>query len=173
VTREVSIQRLFGCAACAGRGSANPAVVPVACAPCKGTGKREITQGFFTVQSACAACRGAGSTIAEPCGTCEGTGRVASPATMSVVVPANAEHGQLLTLAGEGSLGADGQPGALFVYLLVGDRPDPRAVAFGAHAASVASLPTAQIHRPPMPAWQVAIIGLVALALLASLLVLR
>lgn len=173
VTREVAIHRQRTCADCAGRGSQNPTVTRVSCAPCKGTGKREVTQGFFTVQSACASCRGAGMTIAEPCATCDGAGRVSAAATVSVVVPANAEHGQILTVEGEGSVGADGAVGVLYAYLLVGDRPDTRAEAFQAQLAAMASLPPAVIHRPPMPTWQVALIAIVALALFGALLVLR
>ncbi len=173
VTREVAIHRQRACTDCAGRGSQNPAVERAACAPCKGAGKREVTQGFFKVQTACASCRGAGMTIAEPCPTCEGRGRVSAPATVSVVVPASAEHGQILTVEGEGSVGEDGAVGVLYVYLLVGERPDPRPDVLQAQLAAMASLPPAVIHRPPMPTWQVALIGIVALALFGALLVLR
>lgn len=173
VTRDVVVQRLRACTDCAGRGSQNPLVVSVDCLACKATGKHEVTQGFFKVQTACATCRGVGKTIAEPCGSCEASGRVSSEATVSVVVPPNVEHGHTLTLPGEGSTGDDGTLGVLFVYVLVGGRPDPRDALLAAHQATIASLPTASVHRPPMPTWQVALIAIVALALLAALLLAR
>jgi len=174
VTREVVFPRLRACIDCAGRGSRNPSVVREPCVACKATGKREVTQGFFKVQSTCAACRGAGQSVKDPCGTCTGTGRVSAEAKVSVVVPANIEHGQILKLEGEGSLGDDGAMGVLYVYVLVGDRPDPRAEAFAAaaaHHAAPENLPTAQIHRPPMPTWQVALLAIIVLAMIAAFLV--
>ncbi len=175
VTRDVVFQRHRACAACEGRGSKNPLAVPVDCISCGATGKREVTQGFFKVQTACATCKGAGKTMVEPCGTCEAWGRVLADATVSVVVPANVEHGHVLTLEGEGSTGEAGAVGALFVNVLVGGRPDPRLAMLAAHQAAIADLPAAQVHRPstPMPTWQIAAIAIVALALLAALLLLR
>jgi molecular chaperone DnaJ len=173
VTRDVTFQRQRACATCEGRGSGDPTAVAAPCAACNATGKREVTQGFFKVQTTCAACRGVGTTIKNPCGPCTGTGRVSTPATVTVVVPAGFEHGKLLTIANEGSLGADGTLGQLFVYVLVGGRPDPRAEAFAAAAAMPVPLPAAEVHRPPMPTWQVAAIGIVVLAMLAALLLAR
>lgn len=176
VTRDVVFPRLRACTDCDGRGSKNPSVVREPCVACKATGKCEIVQGFFKVQTTCATCRGAGQSIKDPCGTCTGSGRVSAEAKVSVVVPANVEHGQILKLEGEGSLGDEGAMGLLYVYILVGDRPDPRAEAFAAaaaHHAAPADLPAAQIHRPPMPTWQIALIAIIVLAMLAAFLVVR
>jgi DnaJ-class molecular chaperone len=176
VTRDVVLPRLRGCTACEGRGSKSLSVVRLPCGACNATGKREVTQGFFKVQSTCGTCRGAGLTTKDPCGTCTGTGRVSTEAKVSVTVPANVEHGQILKLEGEGSLGEEGAMGLLYVYILVGDRPDPRADAFAAaaaHHAAPADLPTAQVHRAPMPTWQVATLAVIVLAMLAALLVAR
>lgn len=173
LTREVLIQRLRPCGDCAGRGSLNPGAVSEPCGACNATGKHEVTQGFFMVKATCAGCRGAGKTSADPCGTCTGTGRVSTEARVSVVVPPNVEHGKLLTIEGEGSLGDDGAVGLLYVYVLVGGRPDRRAEAFAAQSATIASLPAAQVHRPPMPTWQLALIGMVVLAIIGALLLVR
>ena len=174
VRRDVVFQRLEACTACEGRGSRNPSVERKACVACNASGKREVTQGFFKVQSTCATCRGVGQTVKDPCGTCTGTGRVSSEATVSVAVPANIEHGQILRIEGQGSLGNDGARGLLYVYILVGDRPDARAEAFAAaaaHHAEPADLPIAQIHRPPMPTWQLALLAMIVLAMIAAFLV--
>ncbi len=177
VTRDVVLQRPSACSDCDGRGSGNPSALREACKACNATGKRESTQGFFKVQVTCAACKGAGKTISEPCPTCTGTGRVSSEATVSVVVPPNIEHGQVIKLEGKGGLDDEGTRGLLYVFILVGDRPDPRAEAFAAmaQAQSVGSvqLPAAQLHRPPMPTWQVAALAVIVLAMIAALLLAR
>lgn len=173
LTRDVVIQRLRACGDCDGRGSKDAVTERKPCDACKAAGKREVTQGFFKVQTMCAACGGAGVTTVNPCGTCTGTGRVSTEATVSVVVPPNAEHGTDLTIEGEGSLGEDGAVGVLYVYLLVGGRPDPRAEAFAAHRAAIENLPAAKVHRPPMPTWQVALLGMIVLAIIGAVLLAR
>lgn len=173
LTRDVVVQRLRACGDCDGRGSKDAVTERKPCDACKAAGKREVTQGFFKVQTMCAACGGAGVTTLNPCGTCTGTGRVPTEATVSVVVPANVEHGKILTIEGEGSLGDDGAVGVLYVFVLVGGRPDPRAEAFAAHNAAVASLPAAQVHRPPMPTWQMALLGMIVVAIIGALLLAR
>jgi len=178
VARDVVVSRPSVCGDCSGRGSKNPRIERQPCSACNATGKREITQGFFKVQTTCAACQGGGKTIAEPCATCTGSGRVPSEVTVSVVVPPKAAHAQHLNLAGEGGLNDEGKRGLLHVYLLVGDQLDPRIEAFAklreqADQADAASLPTATVHRPPMPAWQMAAIAIVVLGMLAALLLKR
>lgn len=178
VTRDLVVHRPSECGDCAGRGSTNPSVERRACSACNATGKREVTQGFFKIQTTCADCKGASNTIADPCATCTGTGRVPSEATVSVVVPPNVEHGHILRIEGEGGFDTAGKRGLLHVYILLGDRVDSRVEAFEklrtqAELADVASLPAAQVYRPPMPAWQVAAIAIVVLGMLAAFLVAR
>lgn len=127
VTREVPITRALTCASCEGRGGATPADVKRPCTACDGKGGREQTQGFFVVRTSCEACKGLGATITNPCARCAGNGVTSAGASVSVTVPPGAPHGSTLRFEGEGNMLADGSRGALLVYLVVGDRPDPRA----------------------------------------------
>ncbi len=129
-TREVSIERHAKCATCDGRGGESP----VECAACKGRGTKQQTQGFFMVSATCASCKGVGGTYTKVCDACRGTKRTRSSEQLSVAIPAGTEHGATIRVAGRGQAGVDGRIGDVLVYVLVGDREDPRvaqARAFG------------------------------------------
>lgn len=143
--REVVVQRRSPCMTCNARGTANPSSESKPCAQCDGTGQQKHTRGFFIVQTTCAACKGIGSIIKDPCKTCSGTRSIATPAKVTITVPPAVEHGATLRLSGEGSTLADGTVGDLSVYVLVGGRPDPRAAAFEQEAVPV-ELPRATVR---------------------------
>ena len=83
-----------------------------------------MQQGFFSVQQTCPRCRGTGTIIANPCGTCHGQGRVQEPKTLSVKVPAGVDSGDRIRLAGEGEAGENkGPPGDLYVQMRVKPHP--------------------------------------------------
>jgi molecular chaperone DnaJ len=79
-----------------------------------------MQQGFFSVQQTCPKCRGAGTTISDPCQTCHGAGRIKEHKSLSVEVPAGVDNGDRIRLSGEGEAGAAGAPpGDLFVQMHV------------------------------------------------------
>jgi molecular chaperone DnaJ len=79
-----------------------------------------MQQGFFSIQQTCPACKGAGTTIADPCSTCHGRGRVRKTRTLSVKVPAGVDDGDRIRLSGEGEAGRNGGPaGDLYVEIRV------------------------------------------------------
>ena len=79
-----------------------------------------MQQGFFSVQQTCPACKGAGTTIADPCNDCHGRGRVRKTRTLSVKVPAGVDDGDRIRLSGEGEAGRNGgPPGDLYVEIRV------------------------------------------------------
>lgn len=145
VTRLVDVRRAERCDACKGRGGATPDAVAAACGDCDGTGRREHTQGFFTVQTVCGGCGGRKRVFASPCPTCEARGTVDAVAQVSVAVPAGITHGSSIRIAGAGAYaGPDAPRGDLFVHVLVGDQPSPHGVAWASAERGDASLPAAR-----------------------------
>jgi molecular chaperone DnaJ len=79
-------------------------------------------QGFFTVARPCGTCRGTGRVIASPCGTCRGAGRVTRERKLTVRIPAGVATGQRMRLSGEGEHGTGGGPqGDLYVVFHVAE----------------------------------------------------
>ena len=93
---------------------------PVKCSTCGGVGQVRMQQGFFSIQQACPACKGAGTVIADPCTDCHGRGRVSKTKSLSVKVPAGVDDGDRIRLSGEGEAGRNGGPsGDLYVEIRV------------------------------------------------------
>ena len=117
VTIDVPTQ--VSCETCDGSG-AKKGTDPVKCATCGGVGQVRMQQGFFSIQQTCPACKGAGTTIGEPCVDCHGRGRVRKTKTLSVKVPAGVDDGDRIRLSGEGEAGRNGgPPGDLYVEIRV------------------------------------------------------
>ena len=117
VTIEVPTQ--VTCDTCNGSG-ARKGSEPIQCSTCSGVGQVRMQQGFFSIQQTCPACKGAGTTIADPCTDCHGRGRVRKTRTLSVKVPAGVDDGDRIRLSGEGEAGRSGGPaGDLYVEIRV------------------------------------------------------
>ena len=68
----------------------------------------------------CAACRGFGTIIPDPCRECSGDGRVRSRRTLTVKIPAGVDTGTRVQLAEQGEVGPGGGPaGDLYVEIHV------------------------------------------------------
>jgi molecular chaperone DnaJ len=116
---NIEVEKAAACNACGGSGS-EAGTSPEVCSQCRGTGQVTRSQGFFTVRSACYACRGSGQTIAHPCPDCRGVGRVKLRKKVAVKIPAGVDTGSRLRLTGEGEVGAQGGiPGDLYVFIHV------------------------------------------------------
>jgi molecular chaperone DnaJ len=117
VTIDVPTQ--VACETCDGSG-AKKGTEPVKCSTCGGVGQVRMQQGFFSIQQTCPACKGAGTTIGDPCNDCHGRGRVRKTKTLSVKVPAGVDDGDRIRLSGEGEAGRNGgPPGDLYVEIRV------------------------------------------------------
>ncbi len=117
VTIDVPTQ--VSCDTCDGSG-ARKGSEPVKCQTCGGVGQVRMQQGFFSIQQTCPACKGAGTTIADPCESCHGRGRVRKTKTLSVKVPAGVDDGDRIRLSGEGEAGRNGgPPGDLYVEIRI------------------------------------------------------
>lgn len=122
-TVKIRVPKHVTCRSCNGSG-AKPGTTPVTCGACGGVGQVRISQGFFSIQQTCPACRGAGRVIREYCTTCRGEGRVRENLTISVKVPPGVDNGDRIRLSGEGEAGPNGgPPGDLYVHIAVKEHP--------------------------------------------------
>ena len=68
----------------------------------------------------CAACRGFGTIIPDPCRECSGDGRVRSRRTLTVKIPAGVDTGTRVQLTEQGEVGPGGGPaGDLYVEIAI------------------------------------------------------
>ena len=109
--REIEIYRLEKCQHCSGAGN-EPGTSVDTCSDCRGSGQVHRSQrsvfGQFTQVAACPACRGRGSIINSPCGSCRGAGRERRKRKIEVKIPGGVDSGMQVRLNGEGDVGTDG-----------------------------------------------------------------
>jgi molecular chaperone DnaJ len=132
-TVDVAYDVVSLCSHCHGNG-AEPGTPIETCAQCGGTGQlRAVSRtpfGQMVRTVVCDVCEGEGRVAKNPCRECQGRGRKAERAKVSVDVPAGIADGQRLRIAGRGHAGErGGPPGDL--YVLVRVRTDPRFVRDG------------------------------------------
>ncbi len=122
-TAEVRLPTPVICEACSGSG-AKAGSKPRQCPTCRGSGKVRAQQGFFLLERACHTCGGRGEVIDDPCGNCNGQGRVNKERTLQVSIPAGVEDGTRIRLSGEGEAGLRGGPsGDLYIFLTLDEHP--------------------------------------------------
>ena len=124
-TRELKVDTAVLCTTCNGEGAA-PGTRPVPCQTCQGRGETFHVQrsflGEIRTMRPCAACRGFGQLIPEPCRECSGDGRVRSRRTLTVKIPAGVDDGTRVQLSEQGEVGPGGGPaGDLYVELRVSE----------------------------------------------------
>lgn len=125
VDRELKVDTAIICGTCAGSGAA-PGTRPITCETCHGRGEVQQVQRSFLGEvrtlRPCAACRGYGEIIPEPCRECAGDGRVRSRRALTVKIPGGVDTGTRVQLAGQGEVGPGGGPaGDLYVEIHVAD----------------------------------------------------
>lgn len=114
---EITVPRHGTCSTCNGSG-AKKGTSPKSCETCNGVGQVRIQQGFFSIQQTCPSCHGEGSVIADPCGSCQGNGRVRESKKLTVKIPAGVDNGDRVRLTGEGEAGSHGGgSGDLYVQI--------------------------------------------------------
>lgn len=123
VARELKVDTAVVCTTCTGSG-ASPGSQPVPCETCRGAGEVAHVQRSFLGEvrtlRPCAACRGFGSIIPDPCRECSGDGRVRSRRTLTVKIPAGVDTGTRVQLTEQGEVGPGGGPaGDLYVEVNV------------------------------------------------------
>jgi molecular chaperone DnaJ len=123
VTRELKVDTAVRCTACHGEGAA-PGTKPIGCETCRGAGEVAHVQRSFLGEirtlRPCAACRGFGTIIPDPCRECSGDGRVRSRRSLTVKIPAGVDNGTRVQLSEQGEVGPGGGPaGDLYVEIHV------------------------------------------------------
>ncbi len=127
VSRELKVDTAVLCTTCHGEGTA-PGTQPVMCETCHGAGEVAHVQRSFLGEirtlRPCAACRGYGTIIPDPCRECSGDGRVRARRTLTVKIPAGGDTGTRVQLAEQGEVGPGGGPaGDLYVEIHVAPHP--------------------------------------------------
>ncbi len=117
--KEVEIPRTVQCGKCGGKGGNKT----VTCDQCGGSGKRDYSQGFFSISQTCRGCGGSGRLITDPCGNCRGAGAVRDVSKVNVSIPAGVDSGTRLRIKGEGQASASGggMNGDLYIRCIVAE----------------------------------------------------
>lgn len=121
--RELKVDTAVVCTTCGGDGAAAGST-PITCETCHGVGEVAHVQRSFLGEirtlRPCAACRGFGQIIPDPCRECAGDGRVRSRRTLTIKIPAGVDHGTRVQLSGQGEVGPGGGPaGDIYVEIHV------------------------------------------------------
>lgn len=125
VIHALKVDTAVLCTTCHGDGAA-PGSHPVPCETCRGAGEVAHVQRSFLGEirtlRPCAACRGFGSIIPDPCRECSGDGRIRSRRDLSVKIPPGVDTGTRVQLTEQGEVGPGGGPaGDLYVEIHVAD----------------------------------------------------
>ena len=121
--KSVTIERSEQCPTCKGSGC-TPGTTPEVCPDCHGSGtvqtRRQTPMGVFASNGPCRKCGGTGRLIHQPCSDCRGSGAVRKRRTIKVNIPAGIDHGQTISLRGQGNAGKNGGPaGDLLITVMV------------------------------------------------------
>jgi len=115
----MNFPRVESCTTCKGSG-AKPGTQLKRCAQCRGSGRVQLSQGFFSMAQACPRCHGEGQIVEDPCKDCRGQGRVRRDAELKIKIPPGIYDGATLRISGEGEAGPHGAgAGDLYVQIRV------------------------------------------------------
>jgi molecular chaperone DnaJ len=119
---RLSITHQEVCETCHGTKSA-PGAGAITCPQCQGTGNVTQMAGSMKFNLTCPRCGGTGK-LQSVCPTCHGDGRVLRTESVEVRIPAGAQNGSRLRVAGKGNAGTMGMPpGDLYITIRVEPHP--------------------------------------------------
>lgn len=143
--KKIEVEKPQTCEACGGKGHPQGSE-PVVCRHCGGSGQLLHSQGFFTISTACTACRGQGRVVREHCAECRGSGAILKLKKLTVKLPAGIDNGMQLCLRGEGGPGQQGGPsGDLYVVVEVQPQPGLKREGFDLYRQEKISMPEAAL----------------------------
>jgi len=125
--KKVKINKYVSCDSCSGSGAKNSNAVK-SCGTCNGSGQVAQIQntilGRMQTVTACPACGGEGTVIADKCNKCFGDGVVRGEEVMEIKIPAGVEHDMQLSMSGKGNAGPrKGIPGDLLIVIEEEEHP--------------------------------------------------
>lgn len=128
VKKTFSITKRDVCDRCNGS-CAEPGTSVERCPHCQGTGQRRMVRnspfGQMVNVMPCDGCNGEGKIVKTKCRQCMGSGVVAKSKKIEINIPAGADTGIRMRVAGEGEPGLRGGPrGDLYVFIYVKDDAD-------------------------------------------------
>jgi len=110
---KIDITRFETCLPCNGTGGNDAG--SVACPQCSGTGNVSQMAGNMKFNLTCPRCSGRGR-LKNACPNCHGDGRTSRSEQVEVRIPAGAQNGSRLRVAGKGNAGTQGAPpGDLYI----------------------------------------------------------
>jgi molecular chaperone DnaJ len=117
----INVTRHETCPTCHGQGASTAG--SSTCPECSGTGHVTQMAGAMKFNLTCPRCGGKGR-LNKTCPTCHGDGRIAKTETVEVRIPAGAQNGSRLRVAGKGNAGTMGAPaGDLYITTRVTPHP--------------------------------------------------
>lgn len=118
---KLNINRQETCEVCHGTGGSGNTTTT--CPECHGTGQVHQMAGAMKFNLVCPRCGGSGK-LKNVCPACHGEGRTSKPDTVEVRIPAGAQNGSRLRVAGKGNAGTLGAPaGDLYITIRVEPHP--------------------------------------------------
>lgn len=107
VVKEISnLKREVACGTCKGTGAHQGRVET--CPTCRGMGRVQAMQGFFSMTTACPHCQGEGVRVTKPCESCSGRGTVAEKSGCEFQIPPGIRDGMKIVREGFGNAGVRG-----------------------------------------------------------------
>jgi molecular chaperone DnaJ len=119
-TKNILIRRAQNCQHCKGSGAEKTET----CKACGGSGRVNISKGFFKALQFCHGCGGTGKRVISPCSACKGEGRTYVSESVKVKIPPGVDNGSVVKLKGLGNVGTGGgQAGDLLIETLIKPHP--------------------------------------------------
>jgi len=119
----VNFDRTEVCEVCGGTG-AKARTGLKKCATCRGAGRVQYAQGFFSFSQTCPDCGGQGEVVAAPCRDCGGSGRQKKSVSLNIKIPQGADEGAVLRVSGAGDAGLrEGGSGDLYIQVHLKHHP--------------------------------------------------
>jgi molecular chaperone DnaJ len=118
---RLNVARQEQCDTCGGSGSSGG--TNMVCPECDGTGNVTQMAGAMKFSLTCPRCDGKGR-LRNVCPACHGEGRISRSESVEVRIPAGAQSGSRLRVAGKGNAGRNGGPaGDLYITIRVEPHP--------------------------------------------------
>lgn len=125
LSTKLMVQHDIVCKGCGGKKTESGYELET-CQQCQGTGQVKVTSGFLNLgaSQACPQCQGSGKINKHPCRKCHGTGIQQDIERIVVKIPAGADNGSKIRVAGKGHVGRNGgRPGDLYIITRVQQHP--------------------------------------------------